>query len=851
VYENGMKSALYPFRARLPLLLAMLAAVLILGAPPARAERRPLVRAALSGLPPGAFLDERGLPRGLAVDVLSEVARAEGWELEWVPCSGQECVGLMRQERVDVLPFIAQTGERAEFLDFSRRKYVRTWGAIYTRPGEKPASLMGLAGRTVALTRGSRTAQGFLELIEEYGLSVTPHWVDTQPLVLEAVARGEAGAGVVCRLYGEYAAPGYGVAAASITFMPTFEAAAVLKGRNAWIIKGFDRQMDRLVLDRGSVLHASLDRWLNRDQGHPLPEWFGLGLIMGLAVVAAALILATLFGLRAGRQRRDLLTVEARERDMRQEVEDRRKTEAALLRNRQRFALAARAGKVGVWERDFVLDQTYVDPVFKEMLGYEPEEVPDDLGRIAELMRAADREGAREHFERFIRSGRAEFEVETQLTHRDGDYRWVEVRGTCVRDADGRPLKVIGAVVDITERKRLEMALIRAKEEAEAASMAKGEFLANMSHEIRTPLNGVMGMLQLLQRTPLDGKQRKYVDTALNSGQNLLSVISDILDLSKIEAGKVEIAHERFNLPELLDSVLDIFRPQALEKGLTLTWTAEGDIPREAAGDPGRLRQVLFNLVGNAIKFTEAGFVHVLAARKPGLEPEGRVRLDFEVADTGVGIPVHMLEKIFDSFTQADGSFSRKYQGTGLGLGIVKRLVGLMDGEVRIESEPGRGTKVILHILAHAAVEGDAPPAPPARSGSPLGKPQGLRILLAEDNKINQLAAMSFLEEAGHSVTLAENGRQVLDLLAHGTYDCVLMDIQMPEMSGLEATRRIREGEAPKARDIPIVAMTAHAMKGDRERFLAAGMNGYIAKPVSLEEFDAVLGAILAPAAEA
>ncbi|MGE4506673.1 MAG: response regulator, partial [Desulfovibrionaceae bacterium] len=173
------------------------------------------------------------------------------------------------------------------------------------------------------------------------------------------------------------------------------------------------------------------------------------------------------------------------------------------------------------------------------------------------------------------------------------------------------------------------------------------------------------------------------------------------------------------------------------------------------------------------------------------------------------------------------------------------------DGEVRIESEPGRGTKVILHILAHAAVEGDAPPAPPARSGSPLGKPQGLRILLAEDNKINQLAAMSFLEEAGHSVTLAENGRQVLDLLAHGTYDCVLMDIQMPEMSGLEATRRIREGEAPKARDIPIVAMTAHAMKGDRERFLAAGMNGYIAKPVSLEEFDAVLGAILAPAAEA
>ncbi|WP_449241828.1 ATP-binding protein [Desulfovibrio sp.] len=841
-----MKSALRPRRAHVLIFLLLLAAALAAPAAMLHAdEPRPRVRAALSGLPPGAFLDEEGRPRGLAVEVMEEVARAEGWDLEWVPCSGQECVGFMRQERVDVLPYVAQTEERAEFLDFSRRKYTRTWGAVYTRPGEKPASLMDMAGRTVALARGSRLAQGFLELMEEYGLSVSAHWVNTQPEVLGAVSRGEAGAGVVCRLYGEYAASMYGVAPATITFMPSFEAAAVLKGQKAWILKGFDRQMDRLVMDRGSVLHASLQRWLDRDHGHALPEWFGLGLALGLAVVAAALILATLFGLRAGRQRRDLLTIEARERDMRKEVEERRKTEAALLRNRQRFALAARAGKVGVWERDFVLDQTYVDPVFKELLGYDPDEVPDDLDSIAELMRAEDREGAREHFERFIRSGRSEFEVETQLTHRDGEYRWVEVRGTCVRDAGGRPLKIIGAVVDITERKRLEMALIRAKEEAEAASLAKGEFLANMSHEIRTPLNGVMGMLQLLQRTPLDGKQRKYVDTALNSGQNLLAVISDILDLSKIEAGKVEIARERFNLPELLDSVLDIFRPQALEKGLTLTWTAEGDLPDEVAGDPGRLRQVLFNLVGNSIKFTEAGFVHVLASRKPGLEPEGRVRLDFEVTDTGVGIPGHMLEKIFDSFTQADGSFSRKYQGTGLGLGIVKRLVGLMGGDVRLESEPGRGTKVILHLLAHTADAGLEPVEGPARAASGRGKPSGLRILLAEDNKINQLAATSFLEEAGHSVTLAENGRQVLDLLARGTYDCVLMDIQMPEMSGLEATRRIREGEAPKARDIPIVAMTAHAMKGDRERFLAAGMNGYIAKPVSLEEFDSVLGGIL------
>jgi len=524
------------------------------------------------------------------------------------------------------------------------------------------------------------------------------------------------------------------------------------------------------------------------------------------------------FGLSAGRERRSLRTVEARAQAMRAEVEERRKTEAALLRNRQRFALAARAGKVGIWERDFVQDQTYLDPVFKEMLGYQPEELPDDLEFMRGLLQEDEQDLAQERFQEFLQGAGTEFETETRLLHRDGAFRWVSVRGTCVRDAEGRPAKVIGAVVDITERKALETELIRAKEEAEAASMAKGEFLANMSHEIRTPLNGVMGMLQLLQRTPLDARQRKYVDTASTSGQNLLAVISDILDLSKIEAGKVEIAQVPFNLAEVLDSVLDIFRPQALEKNLSLGWTGGPDIPPALVGDPGRVRQVLFNLVGNSIKFTEAGFVHVQVDCDRPSRADGAVGLRFEVTDTGVGIPAHMLDRIFDSFTQADGSF------------------------------PGRGTKVTFRIETQPA----AVAWPQVRHEdlpAPVAEPGRRRILLAEDNKINQLAAMSLLEDAGHAVDLAENGRQCLEMLARGGYDCLLMDIQMPEMSGLEATQRIREGQVPGARDIPIIAMTAHAMKGDRERFLAAGMDGYIAKPVSIREFDTVLATVLGRAA--
>ena len=806
------------------------------------------VRVALMHMPPGVFQDKDGKPQGLAVDILEETARAEGWTLTWVPGSLAEGLERLAAGQVDLLPWLTASQDRSFYLDFSRRKYLRTWGAVYTRKDLAAVSLLDLDRHTVALERGSRAAQGYLEMIADYGLTAVPVWVDSPEAVLQAVAQGRADAGAVPRLFGDWAAASLDVESTNITFQPGALAVAVTKGKNPDLLAGFDHQMDRMAADRSSVFYTAKARWLKPEGPQGTPRWFELGLLLAGLLAFGALVLAVRFGLSAGRERRSLRTVEARAQAMRAEVEERRKTEAALLRNRQRFALAARAGKVGIWERDFVQDQTYLDPVFKEMLGYQPEELPDDLEFMRGLLQEDEQDLAQERFQEFLQGAGTEFETETRLLHRDGAFRWVSVRGTCVRDAEGRPAKVIGAVVDITERKALETELIRAKEEAEAASMAKGEFLANMSHEIRTPLNGVMGMLQLLQRTPLDARQRKYVDTASTSGQNLLAVISDILDLSKIEAGKVEIAQVPFSLAEVLDSVLDIFRPQALEKNLSLGWTGGPDIPPALVGDPGRVRQVLFNLVGNSIKFTEAGFVHVQVDCDRPSRADGAVGLRFEVTDTGVGIPAHMLDRIFDSFTQADGSFSRKYQGTGLGLGIVKRLVGLMHGGVSIESEPGRGTKVTFRIETQPA----AVAWPQVRHEdlpAPVAEPGRRRILLAEDNKINQLAAMSLLEDAGHAVDLAENGRQCLEMLARGGYDCLLMDIQMPEMSGLEATQRIREGQVPGARDIPIIAMTAHAMKGDRERFLAAGMDGYIAKPVSIREFDTVLATVLGRAA--
>jgi two-component system sensor histidine kinase EvgS len=382
---------------------------------------------------------------------------------------------------------------------------------------------------------------------------------------------------------------------------------------------------------------------------------------------------------------------------------------------------------------------------------------------------------------------------------------------------------------DITQAKQMELSLVAAKESAEEAARAKNEFLANMSHEIRTPLNAVLGLLQILALSELAGHQKEYVAGALESGKSLMTLIGDILDLAKIEAGKVEIARRPFALAAVLDTVAGAFREQAGAKGVLLIHKLGASLPPLVIGDEIRLRQVLFNLAGNAVKFTESGEVRITAEAVPARDCPGALRLRFCVADTGVGIPAGKLQKVFDPFTQADGTFTRKHQGTGLGLSIVKRLVELMGGTVTLESEEGRGTIASVEIAFEIAAAPDRPAAP-----EPVTEPRqgGLRILLVEDDALNLLAVKEILSAAGHRVTCATNGELALAALRTRRFDLALMDIQMPVMDGLETTRRIRKGEAGQQADIPIIALSAHAMKGDRETFLAAGMNGYIAKPV-------------------
>jgi PAS domain S-box-containing protein len=477
----------------------------------------------------------------------------------------------------------------------------------------------------------------------------------------------------------------------------------------------------------------------------------------------------------------------------------------------------------------------FANPAVERLFGYMPEELVGEP--LSMLAPERDRPRHEAVFDG-VRAGRYQVSVSAaRLSGLRKDGREIALELSCGEGRAGHQRFFTGILRDVSDRHAVEQALIQAREQAVEGSRLKSEFLASMSHEIRTPMNGVTGMLELLLEESLTDQQRKRVTVALGSAQALLTIINDILDLSKIEAGKLDLVPAWTDMRALVDDVVGLLRPLAADKGLQVEGSCAADVPVRVLADGGRLRQVLMNLTGNAVKFTDEGGVSIAVSITSAARD--RVRLHCSVADTGIGIPAAQIPLMFEQFTQLEGAATRRANGTGLGLSICRKLIDLMGGTIQVTSEPGRGSRFWFEIDVPCAGQ-ERMPAPAApQAAADMSRARGARVLLVEDNPVNRQFALAVLKSVGAAVTVAVDGSEAVRMAAAGEHDLILMDCQMPVMDGYEATRRIRAAGITT----PVIALTANAMEGDRDRCAAAGMDDYLAKPIRPDTLRAAVAA--------
>ena len=531
--------------------------------------------------------------------------------------------------------------------------------------------------------------------------------------------------------------------------------------------------------------------------------------------------------------------------------------EEELGKTEDRLQLALDAAGLAMWEWDLPSHAIYTSKRFAQIVNDHSNMQGDGQiwapGDLAQKIHLEDRSQVRQAIIGALKQPNTRLEFECRVSD-EGGLRWIEFTGeVTLRDMLGRAERLVGVARDVTRRREIQLEIESARAQAVAANSAKDDFLAHISHEIRTPLNGVIGMNNLLAQTTLAADQRQYVELVGSSGRALLALVNDVLDYSRLQAHKLILEQVRFPLKRWLWEVVTPLRVSAEAKGLELHVSASDDLPIDAIGDPGRLRQIVTNLVSNAVKFTQQG--HIDVSMRPSDEFEGQLGLRLSVKDTGIGIAEEKQQSIFGAFVQADSSTSRRYGGTGLGLSICVKLAQMMGGRIDLESAPGHGSRFTVHVPLALARE-DTPDTEFGKETAraelnlhvtrqaQLSQFPGKRALVVDDHSVNRLLATKLLEQLGFEVAVAVDGEQAVQAVRDSVFDVVFMDIQMPVMNGWEATHHIRlwEQGAAKVR-VPIIALSAHASAADRAQALASGMDGYLSKPLTPEALQAGLKA--------
>ncbi|GGN02464.1 hypothetical protein GCM10010967_41370 [Dyadobacter beijingensis] len=516
------------------------------------------------------------------------------------------------------------------------------------------------------------------------------------------------------------------------------------------------------------------------------------------------------------------------------DITHRKRAEELIRRNEAMLAESQQLTHSGSWEANLVTGQNYWSDEAFRIFGLEPGSTGPDTELFSAMIHPEDMPLYRTHIRDAVNERKpASFDLRIVLP--GGRVKFIHAIGKPFVDTTGKVTKLYGAIMDIDEQKKTEQELIKAKEQAEMAAIAKSQFLSTMSHEIRTPMNAVIGFTHLLLQQDPKPEQMEYLNILKFSAENLLVLINDILDFSKIEAGKIEFEEVDFNVLSLMENIRSGVLQKANEKGILLKLKVSNDVNVTVAGDPVRLGQILTNLVSNAVKFTESGKVTISAA--VSAREGDRVTIDFRVEDTGIGIPPEKLGNIFDSFTQATSDTTRKYGGSGLGLTITRRLLELQHSTIRVDSTPGEGSAFYFSLTFPISAKHLAEQA----NGAPANHfdLEGMRLLIVEDNNINVLLMKNFMKHWNVEYDLAENGLVALEKVRANDYDLVLMDLQMPEMDGYEATRHIRRLPDEKYKRLPIIALTASAMMDIKDIAFTVGMNDYISKPFSPAELYA------------